>query len=352
MTQDGMLHAARHRPDCQLATDACYQPIAEQAPANAKRPCRARAQGHDGCACDTPDCQTRCRQASALDPEARFIHYDGRNQHTRDADAESAEKGPGTDVFGYRSIADRILDDRLHVAWTARSALHPANTDERSVFAQGLTQLRQRFPNLQIGEWIDDAAIGYGECLESLWQAGALRMVDTRAHPSDRDPARCRYRGYDAHGHPLCPHGYRLHSNGRDAQRRRHKWVCRQACQREPLREGEAVQAVAACPYLDLKDDRAIGYVTNVGCTLPDGSTRLARDIPHGSPEWNARYGRRNNSESRNGPLQGMGLKRMCAYGLQRNTQEVQMADLIINLRSMGRLLKEASRLRLVDPGG
>jgi hypothetical protein len=218
------------------------------------------------------------------------------------------------------------------------------------VFVETFTQLRQRFPNLKIGEWIDDAAVGYGDCLDAIWEAGALRMVDIRGDTSDGDGEVCLMRGYDAHGHPLCPHGYRLHSNGYDAKRRRTKFVCRQACRREPHHEGEPVCPVEGCAYLD--DRHAVGYVINVGRTLPDGSTRLAREVPYGSPEWDARYGRRNNSESRNGQVEGMGLKRMRSHGLERNTKEVQMADLIINLRTMGRLLKEASRLPPRDRGG
>jgi hypothetical protein len=295
VTQVGMLHPARHRPDCPLATDDCYRPIQGQAPSDAQRPCRARDNGHDGCACDTPDCQERCRQASTLDPEARLIHYDGRNKAPRTpAHNEQPQKGRGTDLFGYRSLAERILDDRLHVAWTMRSTLYSANADERTLFVQGLTDLRERFPDLQIGEWIDDAAVGYGECLHAIWEAGAWRMVDTRADPGDDDPARRLLRGYDALGYPLCPHGYRLHSNGYEAKRRRRKYVCRQACRRKPRREGEAVHPVVGCPYLE--DHRVVGYVVNVGRTLPDGSIRLAREVPHGSPAWNARYARRNNA--------------------------------------------------------
>jgi hypothetical protein len=352
ISQDGMLHPARSRPDCQLATDDCYRPIQVPAPSDqARRPCQARDNGHDGCACGTPECQERCRQASALDPQARFIHYSGHNKgQSKAAQDDESQKNSGTDVFGYRSIVDRVLDDRFHVAWTIRSALHPANTDERTVFVEAFSQLRQRFPELKIGEWIDDAAVGYGDCLDAIWEAGGLRMVDIRADTSDSNAEVCLMRGYDAHGRPLCPHGYPLRSNGYDAKRRRTKFVCRQACRREPRREGEAVHPVAGCPYLD--DDRAVGHVVNVGRTLPDGSIRLAREIPHGSPEWDARYGRRNNSESRNGQLEGMGLKRMRSYGLERNTKEVQMADFIGNLRTMGRLLKEASRLRPADPGG
>ena len=255
-------------------------------------------------------------------------------------------------MFGYRSIADRILDDRLHIAWTVRTTLHPASTDERTAFGLGFTHLRQCFPSLRIGEWIDDAAVGYAECLRTIWEAGALRMVDTRADAGDRNPETCLLRGYDAQGHPLCPHGYPLHSNGYDRQRRRRKWLCRQACRREPRREGQAVQPVADCPYLDPQNDHALGYVLNVGLTFPDGSLRLARDIPYGSMQWKARYGRRSNSESRNGQLEGMGLKRMRSYGLPRNTKDVQMADLIVNLRTMGRLVQEAGRLHPADPDG
>jgi len=351
ITQDGMLHPARHRPHCQLASDDCYRPIQDPPPAGPRRPCHARDHHHEGCACDTPACQERCRQASTLDPQARLIHYDGRNTDPPEkTEGDQPAKTPGIDVFGYRSIADRVLDDRLHVAWTIRSALHPANTDERTVLAEAVAQLRRRFPDLQIGEWIDDAAVGYPDCLNIIWQLKALRMVDIRAHPSDRNVDACLLRAYDAQGHPLCPHGYHLHSNGHDAKRRRTKWLCRQACRREPRREGETVQPVEGCPFLDL--DRPLGFTLNVGRTLPDGSTRLARDIPYRSPEWDARYARRNNSESRNGQLAGLGLKRMRSYGLERNTKEVQMADLIINLRTMGRLLKEASRLPTTDPGG
>mgnify|MGYP005846547537 FL=1 len=352
ITQDGMLHPARNRSACQLATDDCYRPIQNRAsPDAAKRPCRARDSGHDGCACDMPECQERCRHASVLDPEARFIHYDGGNKARHgETDHDRAKKRSGSDVFGYRSIADRVLDDQLHVAWTIGSRLYPANTDERAVFPEAVKQLWRRFPGLRMGEWIDDSAVGYGECLDTIWQAGALRMVDIRADPRDDDAETCLLRAYDAHGHPLCPHGYRLRSNGYDAKRRRTKYVCRQTCRREPRREGEAVRPVQGCPYLD--EARPVGYVVNVGRTLPDGSTRLAREIPYGSPEWKARYARRNHSESRNGQLEGMGLKRMRSHGLARNAKEVQMADFIINLRTMGRLMMEASRQRPAGRGG
>jgi hypothetical protein len=165
-------------------------------------------------------------------------------------------------------------------------------------------------------------------------------MVDIRADPADADPAACVRRGYDGQGRPLCPHGYRLRAHGYDAGRRRTKYVCHQACRREPVEEQGPIQPVAGCPYLEPVGTS--GYVVNVGRTLPDGSVRLAREIPYGSRAWQARYGRRNLAESRNGQIEGMGLKRMRSYGDERATKDVQLADLVINLRTLGRLVREA----------
>jgi hypothetical protein len=338
--QDGMLHPARHQQTCRLATDSCFRPLAVTGDAPPSRPCRARERNLPGCACADACCQAQCRRGSRQDPEARFIHYEGRMPRAQAGTPDAARPaGRGTDVFGYRSLAERLLDDRLAIAWTLTSDLYPANTDERTVFVRRLQALRVRFPDLAIGEWLDDAGVGFSECLDAVWELGALRMVDIRADPSDRDAAACRQRGYDGQGRPLCPHGYRLRANGTDGGRRRTKYICAQACRREPLEPGGPVQEVTGCPYLTAG---SCGQVVNVGRTLPDGSTRLARDIPYGSPAWTARYGRRNLAESRNGQVEGMGLKRMRAYGLPRSRREVQLADFLINLRTLGRLVREA----------
>lgn len=357
ITQDGMLHVALSRPSCILATNECYQSLAgcslgtainaednpqegaSQEAVEAKRQCRAQEKGQTGCNCDTAECQQRCRRASKLDPEARFIHYEGNNKN-----GEGQEnKSKGVDVFGYRSLADRILDDRLAVAWTVLSDLYPANTDERTVFIERLQRLRKRFPDLKIGECLYDAAVGYEPCLTAIWELGALRMVDIRADESDKNFEGCVSRGYDGEGYPLCPHGYRLTSNGYDYDHRRRKWVCGGVCRREPRRKGEAVAAVTDCPYLDR--ERPLGYIMNVGKTLPNGNMRLARDIPYGSPLWKARYGRRNLSESRNGQMEGLGLKRMKSYGLERDNKELQIGDFLLNLRTLGRLVMQATDL-------
>lgn len=201
------------------------------------------------------------------------------------------------------------------------------------------------FPGLKIGEWLDDAGVGYGECLEAVWRLGAWRMIDIRAVPADRDPAAWRSRGYDADGRPLCAHGYPLRTNGYGAQRRRTKYppeADAQVCRRQPRHEGEPVQPVRDCPYLD--PERPLGVCVNVGLTLPDGSLRLAREVPHGSATWQARSGRRNLSESRTSQVEGLGLKRLPVCGLARATMEVHLADFLLNLHTLGRLVRGATR--------
>jgi hypothetical protein len=255
--------------------------------------------------------------------------------------AGATPQRPGITVFGYRSVAERALDDRFACAWTLRSGLYPANADERTLFAARVDGLQQAFPTLRIGEWLDDAGVGYGECLDRLWQLGARRLVAIRADPTDRDPVACLQRGYDGHGRPLCPHGYPLRANGYDYARRRAKYYCAQVCRQVPLPPGLPEQPVAVCPYRAPAHPR--GFVVNVGRTLPDGSLRLAREIPYGSPRWQARYGRRNLAESRNAQIEGLGLKRLPNYGLARNAKDVQLADWLLNLRTLGRLVRQAT---------
>ena len=107
---------------------------------------------------------------------------------------------------------------------------------------------------------------------------------------------------------------------------------------------------VPHCPYLDVTTSTAKWSMWRR--TLPDGSVRLAREVPYGSPAWEKRYGRRNLSESRNGLLQGMGLKRLPSFGLSRAHREVALGDLLENLRTLGRLVEEATTLALKDQPG
>jgi len=339
ISHDIMLHEARSRMRCGQVTDTCYQP--------APRPCPAKTEGWEGCDCTDPACALACRWTTPLDPEARLIHYAGRNKY---ADLPTPSDTRSRNVYGYASNPDRLLDDRFACAWTLRTGLHPANSDERSLFPDSFAQLRTRFPYLKIGEFLADAALGFQDCLGLIWEAGALRMVDIRAAEGDDDRQRQLQRGYDDHGHPLCIHGYPMRSNGHDYRRRRTKWCCHQVCLpvlagpgRPQDERAEPQLPPPECPYQAAQ--HPYGQVVNVGRTLPDGSVRLAREVPYGSPTWKQRYGRRNLSESRNGSVEHLGLKRMDSHGLAHCRKENAIADFLNNLRTLGRLVQEATGL-------
>ena len=332
LSHDIMLHQARSRMHCSPVTDTCYQP--------APRPCPAQAQGKEGCDCTQAACAAVCRRATPLDPQARFIHYAGGNRY---ADLPTPPGGRGRNVYGYASNPDRLLDDRFACAWTLRTGLHPANADERNLFPNSFTYLRQRFPYLKIGEMLADAALGFQDCLDLIWEAGALRMVDIRAAEGDDDRQRQLQRGYDDQGHPVCVHGYPMRSNGHDYRRRRTKWCCHQVCLRPQAEGAEPQPAAPECPYQAAH--HPYGQVVNVGRALPDGCVRLAREVPYASPTWKQRYARRNLSESRNGSLEHLGLKRMDSFGLTHNRTENAIADFLGNLRTLGRLVQEATAL-------
>jgi hypothetical protein len=79
----------------------------------------------------------------------------------------------------------------------------------------------------------------------------------------------------------------------------------------------------------------------------PDGSRheRLARLYPYNSPVWKDHYAaRKNAAEGRNSQLARLGLKRVWSYGLSGATADITFADLLINLRTLGRLVQQASR--------
>ena len=326
ISHDIMLHEARSNMKCAYVTDTCYQP--------APRPCPAKDAGKEGCDCTDAVCTQVCRRATPLDAEARYIHYEGRNKN---ADLDTQEKPKGRDVYGYASNPDRLVDDRFACAWTLRTGLQSANADERNLFPPSFTRLRTRFPWLKIGEVLADAALGYRCCLDPIWDAKALRMVDTRAAPGDRDAELQLQRGYNDKGHPLCVQGYVMSSNGHDYDRRRTKWLCKKACLKDEKRP------VPDCPYL--ASDHKHGQVVNVGRTLPDGTVRLAREVPYGSRMWKKRYGRRNLSESRNGSLERLDVKRLPSFGLTHGSRDVAISDFLENLHTLGRLVEQATKL-------
>ena len=329
-----MLHKARSRMRCAQVTESCYQPV--------PRPCPAKEKDKRGCDCIEPDCAQTCHHSTPLDPEARLIVYSGNNKRPKDnpnTPAQEKDKKPSRRrlVYGYYSYAGQMLDDELATYWILPAALGPATTDDRTLFPDNFAYLQRRFPWMEIGEAIIDAGAGYQCCLDPIWEAGALRLVDIRAAQGDKDPEVQLARGYDDRGYPLCPFGYVMHSNGHDYRRRLTKWRCAKACLRDPERP------VPDCDYL--KDQYKHDYTTTVGRTHADGTIRLAREIPYGSPTWKKRYHRRNSSESRNSVQERLGLKNLPVHGSSRSYSQVLLGDFVATQRTLVRLVREATML-------
>ena len=240
-------------------------------------------------------------------------------------------------VYGHYSYAGQLLDDVLATYWILPTAFGSATSGDQTLFPDNFAYFQRRFPWLKVGEVLADAGACEQTCLDAIWDAGALRMVDICAHKSDDDPDIQLARGYDQNGYPLCPFGYVLHSNGYDSRRRRAKWRCAKRCQHDLRNPG------TQCGYL--KTNCKHGYTTTVGRTHIDGSVRLAREIPYGSPAWKERYGRRNSAESRNSLLERLGLKRMPVHGLASGHVTVLQGDFVANLRTLVRLIREATAL-------
>jgi hypothetical protein len=331
---DGMLHQARSRMRCSSVNVGCYEPV--------PRSCPAKERGKRGCECDDEDCADVCHHATPLDPQARLIVYSGNNKRARTSPntplRKQGRRPPAKRmVYGYYSYAGQFLDDGLATYWILPAAFGPATCGDPALFPDNLAYLQRRFPWLQIGEVLADAGACEQTCLDAIWRAGALRLVDICAHKSDDDPDIQLARGYDENGHPLCPFGYVLHANGYDYRRRRAKWRCAKRCEHDP--EGPAPE----CDYL--KANHKHGYTTTVGRTHSDGSVRLAREIPYGSPAWKERYGRRNSAESRNSCLERLGLKRMPVHALAAGHVTVLQADFVANQSTLVRLIREATAL-------
>jgi hypothetical protein len=331
---DGMLHEARSRMRCAHARERCYQ----QAP----RPCPAQEKKKRGCDCATPHCTHVCRYGTPRDPEARLVVYTGNNKraaHSPNTSTQKKDKKPPRSrfVYGYYSYAGQILDDELATYWTLPAAFGPATTGDRDLFPSNFSALQSRFPWLKVSAVLADAGAGYSCCLDPIWKAGALRLVDIRADKGDTDPQTQLARGYNDKGYPLCPFGYACHPNGHDYDRRLTKWRCAKSCQED------AEHALPHCDYLHPQYKH--GYTTTVGRAHADGSVRLAREIPFGSPSWKKLYHRRNCAESRNSILQRLGLKRLPVHSLPRGYSEVLLADFVANQHTLVRLVREATGL-------
>ncbi len=334
MAADGMLHEAHSSMRCGQVTASCYQPTSAQAP----RPCPAREKGFEGCTCTEEICIHRCRLTTPRDTAARLIHYSGRNQEGKE------DPSRARNVFGYRSYPQVICDDDLHTYWVAYSSTQAANTDERTIMPLDFAHLRQRLPDLHIREYIADAAAGFKCCLDPLYDNNIIPVIAIRHNKSDKDKDGCKTRGYDKYGYPLCAHGYRMSFNGVDYRRLRACWVCRQICTHQHPQQPQD----AECPFRD--PVHPLGFVTHLRRAFvhPDGSrhARLARLYPYNSPLWKEHYGSPKNAvEARNSQLTRLGLKRIWSFGLPGATADIAFADLLINLRNLGRLVQQATLL-------
>ncbi|MGD2207764.1 MAG: hypothetical protein PVH17_13395 [Anaerolineae bacterium] len=341
---DGMIHDAASRMRCAFVQDACYRATSSDTP----RPCPAQEKGKRGCTCDTLSCVQACRYAPVRDAEARSIYYAGTNQPARsnpNAAVDPATKGRGKLRYGYRSLTLQFADFVRRFSVVLLDDFRPANEREENRATALLLLLAHFYPDLVVNTTAGDAGLGFFAFLHAAYCLGIRRAVDLRADPGDTDKQQWPLRGYNDKGRPICPYGYAFTANGFDTDRRRHKWLCGQACLKgtDPVVQLDAVSYPPdACPYQD--QDHPHGKVLNVAETFDDGSIRLARDIPVGTPTWDRLYYQaRNASEDRNADLEAWHLKRLPVYGQPRGSALIALADTWINLTALARLVKEAT---------
>lgn len=326
---DGQIHEAASRMRCQNVTESCYR----QAP----RSCPANEKGVRGCDCDTPRCAQVCKRATPQDPQARFVWYSGDNQD---------DEKEGEAHYGYRSLPLQLADRERRFSLTLLDDLRPANQREEVPGTALLLQLAEHYPDLEVDVVAGDAGYGFDVFLHAVYDhLRARRVVNLRCHQCDEDEEQWPLRGYDDRGRPICPYGYSLIANGYDYQRQRAKWVCQQACLKDAkpkVQLPEVSYPPPDCPYQQC--DHPHGRIVNLGERFPDGSIRLVRDIPIGSSSWKKLYHRaRNAVEGRNAAFEAWGFKRLTVYGLPRVTAIIFLADLINNLTTMARLIRQAT---------
>jgi hypothetical protein len=290
-----------------------------------------------GCDCDTPHCASICKRATPQDPQARFVWYSGDNQD---------QEKDGQGFYGYRSLPLQLADRKRRFSLTLLDDVHPANEREEVPAAALLQQLQEHYPDLKADAVAGDAGYGFEVFLHAVYNhLQARRVIALRHHQTDEDQAQWPLRGYDDRGRPICPYGYRLVANGYDRQRQRSKWVCQKACLKNTeadVQLPEVSYPPPDCPYQ--QTDHPHGRILNLGERFPDGSIRLARDIPVGSRSWKATYHRaRNAVEGRNATFEAWGFKRLPVYGLPRVTALIFIADVLNNLTTMARLIREAT---------
>ncbi len=342
---DGMIHLAASHRRCSSVTDTCYQPTSPEQP----RPCPARAKAREGCRCDTPACAPLCWHAPARDPQARVVYYDGSNQPGANPNRPTTDSAPpprGKVFYGYRSLPLQLADATRRFSLILFDDVRAANAYEPVPIAAHLLQLASVYPTLHVDAVAGDANFGYDLILQIVHDSlRARRVIDLRAHETDRDKTQWPLRGYDDRGRPVCAYGYAFTANGFDAERLRHKWVCGQAC----LHGAPPVVSLAdltypppECPYQ--APSHPHGEIRNIAAGFADHSTRLVRDVPVGTAAWKDLYHRgRNAVESRNAAFEAWGLKRMSVFGLPRVKALVFQADVWLNLTTLARLVREAT---------
>jgi hypothetical protein len=350
LSTDSQLVASRSHMLCLHQVPACSEPAAI-------RPCPAREAGKQGCQCDTPACRQHCRFATFRDPQAAYVYYSGTNQPGPNPNTHKDPKlrsAPhGKHHFGYKSKAFNIVDDRLFTHWPTTGPFTACDRNDHLQTLPGLKDLRLRLPALSIGEVLGDAGEGYDIVLRYVHtDLHALRTIRLRHAEGDDLPLTCLQRGYDQNGIPLCPLGYRLACNGHDYQHQTTKWVCRTRCLHQPqpdVQISPAAQAPrTACPFAD--PAHPLGTSLTTSLALPDGSVRLARDMPVGSDLWKLRIGRQSYSESRNASQTRYQLKRSPWFGLTNSSKATTLGDTLSLLLNLARFVLEASSAALPAP--
>jgi hypothetical protein len=343
---DGMLHHAASRMRCASVQEICYLPTSPAHP----RPCPAQEKERQGCDCDTWACADACRHATPRDAEARFVWYTGSNQPASSPNRSTAppkneQKKDGKPCYGYRSLPLLLADPNRRFHLTLLEDFLAANEREEVPGTALLLQLSHFYPDLGLDTVAGDSGFGYDVFLRTVYTLGAKRVVDLRGHTTDKNKAEWPVRGYDDRGRPLCPFGYAFTANGFDASRQRYKWLCGQACLHgaEPLVSLKGVvYPPDQCGYRST--DLPYGRILNVGQRFANGSIRLARDLPVGSPSWKRLYHRaRNASEARNATFEHWKLKRLPVYGGLRGQAFTYLADTWATLTTLTRLVREAT---------
>jgi hypothetical protein len=341
---DGMLHQAASRLRCTSVQESCYRPTSPDDP----RPCPAQEKERQGCDCDTLACADACRYATPWDAAARFVWYTGSNQPESSPNQPSEvanKKKDGKPCYGYRSLPLLLADPDRRFHLTLLADFLAANEREEVPGTALLLQLPRFYPDLHLDAVAGDAGFGYEVFLHAVYTLGARRVVDLRAHTTDRDKAEWLVRGYDDRGRPVCPYGYAFTANGFDARRQRYKWFCGQACLHgtEPLVSLAGVSyPPRECPHQ--KPTRPYGQILNLGERFANDSIRLVRDVPVGSTAWKCLYHRaRNASEARNATFEHWDLKRLPVYGGLRGKALTYLADTWTTLTTLARLVREAT---------